>query len=97
MSSRSITLTLITAVTVLCCFVFAQTKQPLVASKGNEYQLVPTQVTINAQGQTWESHRVFLVDTTSGRVWEYSPESMSKQGVFSGAFFSGVTVGAPTP
>ena len=80
---------------VLCCLVYSQSK-PTSSTVPAGYQLLAAQVTINAKGNSWDEHQVFLLDSTTGRVWELLPASLDKEGKFREASFQGVAV-APNP
>jgi hypothetical protein len=56
------------------------------------YQLIATPLTITSAKGNWEEHRVFLVDSSSGNVWEYLTERFDNEHVFHPASFQPVAV-----
>ena len=46
------------------------------------FQLVPAEYSVSSKGSSWEQHSLFLVDSQTGRVWEYLPARESKDGTF---------------
>jgi hypothetical protein len=80
---------------VLCCLVYSQSKPKIVAEETIPagYQLLPAQVTVTVKGgNQWDEHRVFLLDSTSGRVWQLLPEALDSAGKFHDASFQSVAV-----
>jgi hypothetical protein len=62
------------------------------------YQLIPAPVTLpTAQGNAYEEHRVFLLDSSSGNVWEYLPERVDKEHKYFPASFQSVPVVSTYP
>jgi hypothetical protein len=56
------------------------------------YQLVAAPITVSSSGKTWEEHRVFLVDSSTGNVWEYLTERVDNEHVFHPASFQPVPI-----
>jgi hypothetical protein len=77
---------------VLCCFVYAQRRQTSSGNVPSGYQLMPAQVTLTSPAGPLDQHRVFLLDSTSGQVWEYYPEMLDKTGKYHGSSFQSVPV-----
>jgi hypothetical protein len=80
---------------VICCLLFSQSKATPATSSATVpvgFQLLPAEVSIRGAGQDWTEHRVYLLDSTSGRVWEFVPETLSKDGKYHQAGFMSVQV-----
>jgi hypothetical protein len=59
--------------------------------------LLPAEVSIPSRtGNNSAEHRVYLLDSATGRVWELNTEHISKDGKYYEASFQGVAV-MPTP
>ncbi len=83
-------ITLLVVIFVLVAFLFSQEKTPTKTSLPIGYQLVAAPITIISTKGNWEEHRVFLVDSSSGNVWEYWPERIDKDQIFHAARFQPV-------
>lgn len=83
-------ITLMAVILALVAILFSQEKATTNPPSG--YQLVPALVTVGPLGSTGfhEDHRVFLVDTASGKTWEYISEYNGKDGAFHTAFLAPV-------
>ena len=86
---------------VICCLLFSQSRAtsaaPASATEPFGFQLLPAEVSlVGPSGSSWEEHRVYLLDSASGRVWELLPESKTTDGKYHAASFQSVVV-VPAP
>lgn len=82
---------LLTVILALVAVVFSQQKTATNLPTSG-FQLVAAPITVSSSGKTWEEHRVFLVDSSSGSVWEYLPERIDKEQTFHAASFSPIPI-----
>jgi hypothetical protein len=83
---------LLVVILVIVALLFSQEKTPTKTSPSLGYQLVAAPITLNSTKGNWEEHRVFLVDSSSGNVWEFLPEHIDKEQVFHASSFQPVSV-----
>jgi hypothetical protein len=83
---------LLAGIFILVAVLFSQEKKPIQPSSPTGYQLVPTTITIVQASGSYEERRVFLVDSSSGNVWEFLPERFDKEHVFQPSGFQPVTI-----
>jgi hypothetical protein len=71
------------AVIVLCFALFSNTQQaPTAPALAGTFQLVPAEYSVTSGGSSWEQHTVFLLDSKSGQVWEYSASGKTSDGKY---------------
>jgi hypothetical protein len=79
---------------VICCLLFSQSRATSETASAIPvgYQLLPAQVSLHGPGNNWDEHRVYLLDSASGRIWELMPEYVGKDGKYHEATFRSVPV-----
>jgi hypothetical protein len=80
---------------VICCLLFSQSRATSATSPATVpigFQLLPAEVSMRGGGNNWDEHRVYLLDSASGRVWELVPENIGKDGKYHEAWFQSVAV-----
>lgn len=84
--------TLIAVILTLVVVLFSQERAATNPSPSG-YQLVSVPITTGPFGDSHtlsEAHRVFLLDTASGKTWEYVSEFTGRDGAFHTSFLSPV-------